>query len=54
VQFSGHESKPLNVRKPEDLARPAAGNGAKLICFPELFGRDGGYIAHGWAAASTA
>jgi predicted amidohydrolase len=36
VQFSGHESKANNVRKAEDLARQAAGNGARIICFPEL------------------
>jgi N-carbamoylputrescine amidase len=36
VQFSGHESKDVNVRKAEDLARQAAGNGARIICFPEL------------------
>ncbi len=36
VQFSGHESKEINVQKAEDLARQAAGNGAKIICFPEL------------------
>jgi beta-ureidopropionase len=36
VQFSGHESKEINVRKAEDLARQAAGNGARIICFPEL------------------
>ena len=47
VQFSGHESKEINVRKAEDLARQAAGSGARIICFPELattiyfcFGRD--------------
>jgi predicted amidohydrolase len=47
VQFSGHESKEINVQKAEDLARQAAGNGARIICFPELsttiyfcFGRD--------------
>ena len=31
VQFSGHESKEINVRKAEDLARQAAGNGARII-----------------------
>jgi beta-ureidopropionase len=36
VQFSGHESKERNIRKAEDLARQAAGNGARIICFPEL------------------
>ena len=36
VQFSGHESKEINVGKAEDLARQAAGNGAQIICFPEL------------------
>jgi N-carbamoylputrescine amidase len=36
AQFSGHESKDVNVRKAEDLARQAAGNGARIICFPEL------------------
>src|SRR5262245_17316894 len=36
VQFSGHESKDVNIRKAEDLARQAAGNGARIICFPEL------------------
>ena len=36
VQFSGHESKEINVAKAEDLARQAAGNGAQIICFPEL------------------
>ncbi len=35
AQFSGHESKAVNVRKAEDLARQAAGNGARLVCFPE-------------------
>jgi beta-ureidopropionase len=47
VQYSGHESKEINIQKAEDLARQAAGNGAKIICFPELsttiyfcFGRD--------------
>ena len=47
VQFSGNESKEINIQKAEDLARQAAGNGAKIICFPELattlyfcFGRD--------------
>src|SRR5205814_6343705 len=36
VQFSGNTSKDVNVRKAEDLARQAAGNGAKIVCFPEL------------------
>jgi beta-ureidopropionase len=36
VQFSGNESKEINIQKAEDLARQAAGNGAKIICFPEL------------------
>ena len=36
VQFSGHASKNVNVQKAEDLARQAAGNGAQIICFPEL------------------
>jgi len=36
VQFGGHESKEINIRKAEDLARQAAGNGARIICFPEL------------------
>ena len=36
VQFSGHESKEINVQKAEDLARQAAGNGARIICLPEL------------------
>src|SRR5207244_5453193 len=36
VQFSGHVSKDINVQKAEDLARQAAGNGAKIVCFPEL------------------
>ena len=36
VQFSGHESKEINIQKAEDLARQAAGNGARIICFPEL------------------
>lgn len=36
VQFSGHESREVNGRKAEDLARQAAGNGARIICFPEL------------------
>jgi N-carbamoylputrescine amidase len=47
AQFSGHESKEVNIQKAEDLARQAAGNGAQVICFPELcttiyfcFGRD--------------
>jgi beta-ureidopropionase len=36
AQFSGHESKESNIQKAEALARQAAGNGAKVICFPEL------------------
>jgi N-carbamoylputrescine amidase len=36
VQFSGNADKDVNVRKAEDLARQAAGNGAKIVCFPEL------------------
>jgi len=36
VQFSGNVDKDVNVRKAEDLARQAAGNGAKIVCFPEL------------------
>src|SRR5512145_207349 len=36
AQFSGHESKDANVHKAEALARQAAGNGAKIVCFPEL------------------
>jgi len=36
AQFSGHEWKEVNVQKAEDLARQAAGNGAQIICFPEL------------------
>jgi beta-ureidopropionase len=36
AQFSGHESKEVNIRKAEDLARQAAGNGARIVCFPEL------------------
>jgi beta-ureidopropionase len=36
AQFSGHESKDANVQKAEALARQAAGNGAKIVCFPEL------------------
>lgn len=36
AQFSGHESKEVNVQKAEALARQAAGNGAKIVCFPEL------------------
>ena len=36
VQFSGHASKDVNVQKAEDLARQAAGNGAQIVCFPEL------------------
>jgi predicted amidohydrolase len=47
AQFSGHESKEINVQKAENLASQAAGNAARIICFPELcttiyfcFGRD--------------
>jgi len=36
AQFSGNESKEINVQKAEALAREAAGNGAKIVCFPEL------------------
>jgi N-carbamoylputrescine amidase len=36
IQFSGHESKEINIQKAEHLARQAAGNGARIICFPEL------------------
>jgi beta-ureidopropionase len=36
VQFSGHASKEVNVQKAEDLAREAAGNDARIVCFPEL------------------
>ena len=36
AQFSGHESKEINIQKAENLARQAAGNGARIICFPEL------------------
>src|SRR3989442_495228 len=36
VQFSGHQSKEINIQKAEDLARQAAGNGARIICLPEL------------------
>jgi len=35
AQFSGQESKEINIQKAEDLARQAAGNGARIICFPE-------------------
>lgn len=52
AQFSGHESKDVNVQKAEALARQAAGNGARLVCFPELcttiyfcFGRDRKWFA---------
>ncbi|MBI3454928.1 MAG: acyltransferase [Candidatus Rokubacteria bacterium] len=52
AQFSGHESKEVNVQKAEELARKAAGNGAKIVCFPELcttiyfcYGRDPKYFA---------
>ena len=36
VKFSGHVSKDVNVQKAEDLGRQAAGNGAQIVCFPEL------------------
>ena len=36
AQFSGNDSKEVNVQKAETLARQAAGNGAKIVCFPEL------------------
>ena len=36
AQFSGHESKEINIQKAEALARQAAGNGARIVCFPEL------------------
>jgi N-carbamoylputrescine amidase len=36
AQFSGHQDTEVNVRKAEDLARQAAGNGAQIVCFPEL------------------
>src|SRR2546421_11454967 len=36
VQFSGHESKEINIQKAGALARRAAGNGARIICLPEL------------------
>ena len=36
AQFSGHIDKNVNVEKAENLARQAAGNGAKVVCFPEL------------------
>jgi N-carbamoylputrescine amidase len=36
AQFSGHTSKEINIQKAEHLARQAAGNGAKIIGFPEL------------------
>ncbi len=52
AQFSGHESKDINIQKAESLARQAAGNGARIICFPELcttiyfcFGRDPKWFA---------
>ena len=36
AQFSGHIDKNINIEKAESLARQAAGNGAKVVCFPEL------------------
>jgi N-carbamoylputrescine amidase len=36
AQFSGHIDKNINIEKAENLARQAAGNGAKVVCFPEL------------------
>lgn len=33
AQFSGHESKEINIQKAKDLARQAAGNGARIIGF---------------------
>lgn len=36
AQFSGHVDKNVNIEKAESLARQAAGNGAKVVCFPEL------------------
>lgn len=36
AQFSGNESKEINIQKAEGLARQAAGNGARIICFPEV------------------
>jgi predicted amidohydrolase len=36
AQFSGHIDKNINVEKAENLARQAAGNGAQVVCFPEL------------------
>src|SRR6185369_5023795 len=36
AQFSGHIDKNVNIEKAESLARQAAGNGAKVVCFPEL------------------
>lgn len=36
ARFSRHESKEVNVQKAEGLARQAAGNGARIICFPEI------------------
>jgi N-carbamoylputrescine amidase len=36
AQFSGHIDKNVNIEKAENLARQAAGNGAKVVCFPEL------------------
>ena len=36
AQFSGHIDKNVNIKKAENLARQAAGNGAKVVCFPEL------------------
>jgi N-carbamoylputrescine amidase len=36
AQYSGNTNKEVNVRKAETMAREAATNGAKIICFPEL------------------
>jgi N-carbamoylputrescine amidase len=36
AQFSGHIDKNINIEKAESLARQAAGNGAQVVCFPEL------------------
>jgi N-carbamoylputrescine amidase len=36
AQFSGHVDKRINIEKAEHLARQAAANGAKVVCFPEL------------------
>src|SRR5260370_23200950 len=36
AQFSGHIDKNINIEKAEGLARQAAGNGAQVVCFPEL------------------